>query len=83
MSDGIDERLSEVFQVVFELPADVDMAAMRQVTIRAWDSLGHVSLVTALESEFEIEISAVDSIEITSYEAARLLVAELVDEQAQ
>lgn len=82
MSDSIDARLAEVFRAVFELAPDADPWGVRQMTTDAWDSLGHVSLVTALESEFEIEISAVDSIEITSFEAARLLVEDLAAEQA-
>ena len=82
MSDGIDVRLSEIFQAVFELPADSDMSSVRQMTTRAWDSLGHVSLVSALESEFEIEIPAVDSIEITSFEAACLIVEDLIADRA-
>lgn len=76
MSDGLDERLGEIFRAVFELSDDVDVRNVRQVTSTEWDSLGHVSLVTALESEFEIEISAMDSIDITSYEAAKLVVGD-------
>ena len=77
MLNSIDARLADVFRAVFELPDDADPASFRQVNAQAWDSLGHVSLVTALESEFEIEISAADSIEITSFEAACLVVKEL------
>lgn len=82
MSESFDARMAEVFRAVFELPADADPTQIRQVTTKAWDSLGHVSLVAALESEFEVEITAVDSIEITSYEAAHLLVEELVAERS-
>lgn len=82
MVDEIDERLAELFRAVFELPSDEVAQNARQVTTPAWDSLGHVSLVTALESEFEIEISTVDSIEITSFEAARLVVRELLASRA-
>jgi acyl carrier protein len=78
MDAEIDDRLTELFRAVFELRSDSDARSARQVTTTSWDSLGHVSLVTALESEFEIVISTVDSIEITSYEAARLLVQELL-----
>ena len=82
MSESFDARMAEAFRAVFELPADADPAQIRQVTTKAWDSLGHVSLVAALESEFEVEITAVDSIEITSYGAALLLVEELVAERS-
>ena len=83
MSESLDSRLSEVFHAVFDLPHDADVGAIRQVTTAKWDSLGHVSLVTALESEFGIEISAVDSIDITSFEAARLVISELMSTNQQ
>lgn len=81
MSETFDRRLSDIFRAVFEIAPDADLEGVRQVTTTAWDSLGHVSLVTALESEFEVEISAADSLEITSFDAARLIVQELLEEK--
>lgn len=81
MAQSLNDRLSEIFRIVFELPDDSDPTQAQQAETRAWDSLGHVTLVTALESEFEIEISVVDSMEISSYSAALMLVEDLIDEQ--
>ncbi len=72
----IRQKLAEVFQVVFDLSPDVDPILVSQKSLDAWDSLGHVTLVTAMESEFEIEITAVDSIELTSFGSAETLVIE-------
>lgn len=80
MSDEVLERLATVFRVVFTLAPGMDPMETRQITTPKWDSLGHVSLVTALESEFEVEISAADSLEITSFEAAALILEEILSD---
>lgn len=80
MDQGTRHRLAEVFRVVFDLPSDADLLRVAQGTTPAWDSLGHVSLVTALASEFDVQITAMDSLEITSFEAAATVLEDLLDE---
>ena len=80
MSDDRIERLSTLFRLVFDLPADADPTQARQMTTTAWDSLGHVSLITAIESEFEIEIPTIDSLDLTSFEAAMLILEDLLEQ---
>ncbi|HEY2162772.1 MAG TPA: acyl carrier protein [Gemmatimonadaceae bacterium] len=41
-----------------------------------WDSLAHATLVSAIESEFGINVDLTDALEMTSFDAARLLVEE-------
>lgn len=72
--------LSEVFLAVFELPENTDVRAIAQGATTQWDSLGHVTLVTAIESEFGVEINTADSIEITSFESAVEILDELLNE---
>ena len=72
--------LSEIFLAVFELPEGTDVRGLAQGTTTQWDSLGHVTLVTAIESEFGVEITTADSIEITSFEAAVEILDELLNE---
>lgn len=72
-------RLAEIFQVVFDLPTDADLSRLVPGS-DAWDSLGHVSLVTAISSEFDVQISAIDSLEITSFDATLELLEELLNE---
>ena len=78
MNESTRARLAEVFRVVFDLPSDADLTQVEQGS-SGWDSLGHVTLITALASEFGVEITAVDSLEITSFEAAAEIVEELLD----
>lgn len=54
---------------VLELPADTDFAALDQQDLEAWDSLAHVLLCTAIESEFDIQIDLEDAVELTSFAA--------------
>jgi acyl carrier protein len=42
----------------------------------SWDSLAHVALVTAIESEFRVSLDAADQLQMTSYTATALLLEE-------
>ena len=55
--EEIYERLNEVFQDVFD---DDDIEVNNETTakdIDGWDSLHHISLLSAIEDEFDIEFS--------------------------
>jgi acyl carrier protein len=43
--------------------------------ISAWDSVGHMSLMTALEETFGIEMDIDDIIEFSSFEVGRKILA--------
>lgn len=75
--ESTDERLQAIFRGVFDLPAGVDPAGCEQGNTAAWDSMAHVTLVAAIEGEFDVAIDAGDSLTLTSYEAARAYLAEL------
>ncbi len=77
--DEIRDTLAVIFRSVFQLPPDADVRQLRQLTEEKWDSLGHVSLITAVESEFEIDVSVSDAMEMTSFEAVALVVEESRD----
>ena len=66
----MEQQLAAIFRAVFDLAEGHDVRNVRQVNHPAWDSLAHVSLVGAMESEFGIEVDVSDSIEITSFDAA-------------
>ena len=68
--------LEEIFRIVFDRPADSAVAGIRQMSEQAWDSLAHVTLVSAIESEFGITIDTADAIELTSFEAFRIYLEE-------
>jgi len=73
--DGV-TKLREIFRVVFELSPGSDVTRVRQISERNWDSLAHVSLVAAVESEFDVTLDTADALRMTSYEATLLLLAE-------
>ncbi|HEY0930667.1 MAG TPA: acyl carrier protein [Gemmatimonas sp.] len=63
------QRLQEIFRSVFNLSDSVDPTSIHQLGFPAWDSLAHVTLMAAIESEFGVAIDLADSIELTSYDA--------------
>ena len=71
MALSTDETLQEVFRAVFDLPAGTEVTKVSQAEQPKWDSLAHVALVAALESEFGVILDVIDSLELTSYEAVR------------
>ena len=76
MSASDDLRLEAIFRAVFELPANRDASTVRQVSEKSWDSLAHATLVAAIESEFGVTIDLSEALELTSFDAARMLLAE-------
>jgi acyl carrier protein len=76
MTQETETKLVEVFRAVLSLGGDSDVTDARQLSTQGWDSLAHVSLVAALESEFGISIDIADSLQLTSYRAVRLYLAE-------
>lgn len=71
MAPETEERLRAVFRAVFELRDDGDAEQQCRQGEGSWDSLGHVSLMLALESEFGVSIDAADSLSLTSYDVVR------------
>jgi acyl carrier protein len=65
------ERLREVFRKSLELPADFDVDNLQYRGVEKWDSLAHMSLIAALEDEFDIMIDTEDVIDMSSFGKAR------------
>lgn len=65
-----EQKLSDVFRAVLNLDPGAELRGVRHEGNPAWDSLAHVTLVAAIESEFGLTIDAGDSLELTSFEAA-------------
>jgi acyl carrier protein len=76
MNTQTSDRLQDIFRAVFELSEDIDVTNLDQTNSPRWDSLDHVSLVTAIESEFGISLDAADQLRMTGYVAAADLLAE-------
>ena len=76
MQESDDIRLRAIFQTVFELSPSRDVATVRQISEKNWDSLAHATLVAAIESEFGISIDIAEALEMTSFDATRQILEE-------
>ena len=76
MSATANGKLIEIFRLVLELPPNTDVTSLEQIDAPSWDSLAHISLVSAMESEFGTTIDASDALNITSFAAAQRIVDE-------
>jgi acyl carrier protein len=78
MTQDNEQKLADVFRAVLRLEQGSDVTGVRQLNTPSWDSLAHVSLVAAVESEFGIAIETADSLTLTSYPAVKLYLEERV-----
>ena len=74
----IDARLAAIFREILDLPPHEDPRTIRRLGDERWDSVAHVSLVAALESEFGFVLSIADFEELSSFESARMLISEKI-----
>ena len=70
------EKLKQIFIVVLDLSDGVDPSDVVRETNKAWDSLAHMSLVAAMESEFSVSIDASEAEKITFFSAAEAMIGE-------
>lgn len=70
-------KLAEIFRVVLDLDVDCDVSAVRRIAEPRWDSLAHVSIVAAIESEFDLHLESADMDRMSSFAATRLLLEEM------
>jgi len=68
-------KLQAAFREALELAPDHDVTALAFRTIRAWDSVGHMQLIAAIEAAFDLMLDADDVLALTSYATAREIVA--------
>ncbi len=76
MKTQTSDRLQDIFRAVFELSEVVDVTNLDQTNSPRWDSLDHVSLAAAIESEFAVSLDAADQLRMSSYAATALLLEE-------
>ena len=64
------DRLVKTFVEALGLPPDYDVTGLEYRSIAEWDSLAHLSLVTALENEFDVMFDVDDVLGLHSFAAA-------------
>ena len=68
------EKYNKAFMETLEITED-QLADLKYQDIEAWDSVGHMSLVAALEDAFDIMMDTDDIIDFNSYEKGKEILA--------
>lgn len=64
------EKYDNAFMESFEITKD-QLNGLEYQAIQAWDSVGHMGLVAALEDAFDIMMDTDDIIDLSSYEKGK------------
>ena len=64
------EKYNQAFMETFEISED-QLGDLKYQDISAWDSVGHMSLIAALEDAFDIMMDTDDIIDFSSYEKGK------------
>ena len=68
------EKYTQVFVETFDVSAD-EAVNLKYQDIAAWDSVGHMGLISALEDAFDIMMDTDDIIDFNSFEKGKELLA--------
>lgn len=68
------EKLTKVFADTFGIEEN-EVQNLQYQGIEQWDSVGHMTLIAAIEDEFAIEMDTDDIIDMSSFEKAKEIVA--------
>ena len=61
------EKYNNAFYEAFDLDKGTDLSQLKYQSIDEWDSIGHMTLMSELEDNFDITISTEDLIQFESY----------------
>ncbi len=76
MEGNTEERIRDVMSAVFAKSVDEINYDSSPDTIDSWDSLKHLSMVVALEEEFEVHFSDEQTIQMLNYKLVVAVVNE-------
>lgn len=68
------EKFNNVFMETLQV-SEEQLEGLKYQAVELWDSVGHMSLVAALEDEFDIMIDTDDIIDLSSYEKGKEILA--------
>lgn len=68
------EKYNKAFMETFEITED-QLAGLKYQDIEAWDSVGHMGLIAAIEDAFDIMMDTDDIIDLNSYEKGKELLS--------
>lgn len=68
------EKYNQAFMETFGIP-EAELAGLQYQDIAEWDSVGHMTLVAAIEDAFDIMMETDDIIDLSSYEKGKELLS--------
>ncbi len=68
------EKYDQAFIDCFEITKE-ELTGLEYQAIQAWDSVGHMGLVAALEDAFDIMMDTEDIIDMSSYKKGKEILA--------
>ena len=71
-------KILEVFSEVLSLPADVKTDELIYNDYPGWDSVGHMTLVAALEEKFDCMLEMDDILDMSSFEKTQEIMERVV-----
>lgn len=66
----MNERLAESFRAGLELDPSYEVTNLTYRGIPEWDSIGHMALIATIESDFDLEFSPEEILDLSSFEVA-------------
>jgi len=72
------EKYAQAFCETFEITRD-QLTGLQYQQVELWDSVGHMSLVAALEDAFDIMMETDDIIDLSSYEKGQEILSQKYD----
>lgn len=73
------EKYDEVFITNFQVSRD-QLKSLVYQSVSVWDSIGHMSLIAAMEEAFNILIDPEDIIDFSSYENGKKIMKKYINE---
>lgn len=67
---NLNRRLRQVFVATLDLDDGSDVENLKYQNIPEWDSIGHMSLVVAIEDEFDVQLDTDQVIDMSSFAVA-------------
>lgn len=71
------ERLRTVFVEALALDDDVEVENLRYRDVPQWDSIGHMTLVAAIEDEFGVALDTEQVIDLSGFDVAEVMLRKL------
>lgn len=74
MTSAQQTELEMVFRFALRLPEDVALSSIRREQWSDWDSMAQVSLISAIEGQFDLVFSAPEAMQINSWDSCVAIV---------